>query len=316
MDAVIHATGPGKGSARPEEGVVERDGWPARSQVISRESSFVNQINQHGEDMKSYSVFLIVIAFLLGGCSKSDGPNSPSGQGQIRMSLIDAPAGYDAVNIVVTEVSVHKADADAGSGWVVLSSLTQTHNLLSLRNGVSAILAEKELDAGMYTQIRLKLGTGCNIVIGGVQTNLDVSANSDFMIVHPFTVTTNGTTGLTIDFDVARSIRVTDLAQFKLMPVCRAVDDDKAGSISGLVSPAPALSTIFTVAGSDTISVAADSASGNFKLMAVPAGTYAIRITPTQGAYRDTTISNVSVEAGRNTAVGTIELQQKSGFAQ
>jgi len=261
--------------------------------------------------MKSIIAVIIAAGLLLGGCSKSDGPSGPSGQGEIRMSLIDAPAGYDAVNIVVTEVSVHKADSDTSSGWIVLNNNTHTYNLLSLTNGVTAILAQTTLDAGMYTQMRLKLGSGCTVVVNGVQAALDVSANSDLRLVHPFTVTSNGTAGLTLDFDAAHSIHAFGLAQFKLVPVIRTVDDDNAGSISGTVSPALARATVSTVAGSDTIRVATDSASGTFKLMAVPSGTYSVFVTPSNTFYADTTIASVKVQGGANTSLGTISLRAR-----
>jgi len=53
---------------------------------------------------------------LIGGCS--DSPTEPSGPGQLRLIMVDAPAaGLEQVNIVVTRVEVHAAGSDAASGW-------------------------------------------------------------------------------------------------------------------------------------------------------------------------------------------------------
>ncbi len=229
--------------------------------------------------MKTLLAVSIAVTLACVGCAKSDNPSGPSGQGSIRMTMVDAPAAYGSVNIVVTEVSVHKAGSDTSSGWIVLNNSARTYNLLSLTNGSSSIIAESSLDAGMYTLIRLKIGAGSNVVIAGVQFALDVSSNSEVKLNHPFTVSANAMCALTLDFDASRSVQATGAAQFRLVPVIRCVSDDESGSISGTVSPALSRATISTVSGSDTLHAAADTASGAFKLMAVPTGTYSIKMS-------------------------------------
>jgi len=261
--------------------------------------------------MKTLLGVSIAVCVAILGCSKSDNPNGPSGQGTVRVTMIDGPAAFSSVNIVITEVSVHKAGSDTSSGWVVVNNSTRTYNLLSLTNGSASIIGESNLDAGMYTQVRLKIGAGSNVVVGGVQFALDVSSNSEVKLNHPFTVSANAVCGLTVDFDADKSVHVTGTTQFKLNPVIRCSDDDQAGSISGTVSPAFARATISTVSGSDTLRVAADSASGAFKLVAVPAGTYSVKITPSLPSYADTTIAGVQVTARQDRSLGTINLSPR-----
>ncbi len=260
--------------------------------------------------MKTRIALTIGLCLLL-GCSKSNGPTGPSGQGTIRLSMVDAPADYNAVNIVVTEVSVHQANADAGSGWVVLNNTSQTYNLLTLTNGSSALLAQTSLDAGTYAQVRLKLGAGSYVVVNGVQFMLDVSSSSECTVDHPFTASANATVGLTVDFNAARSIQASGVAQFKLVPSIRVVSDDDGGSISGTVTPSLAKPTVWTVSGSDTISVAADSSTGTFKLMAVPAGTYSVTVHPASTVYADTVIAGVQVTARQDKSLGAINLRTR-----
>jgi hypothetical protein len=263
--------------------------------------------------MKSTLTLLLVLALVMFGCSNSDNPaDTSSSQGEIRISLVDSPAGFDAVNIVVTEVSIHRANADSLSGWSVIDSTTRTFDLLKLRNGASGLLGAKRLDAGKYTQIRLKIGAGSNVVAGGVSMPLEVPGGlqSGLKLNHNFDIVANTTYELTLDFDASRSLRLTG-NQYRLSPVIRVAANITSGIISGSISPALARVVVWTTAGTDTLSAAADTVSGTFKLMAVPAGTYSIKVVPTLTTYRDTTITGVQVVAQQDKSLGVITLRPR-----
>jgi len=114
----------------------------------------------------------LAISLLLFNCTDSTSPET--GQGQLKLSMVDAPAGYDQVNIVVTRVEVHKSGADSNSGWFVLNNNSATYDLLTLRNGASVVLGNSSLDAGFYSQLRLIIGTGSNVVVNGVAYPLEI----------------------------------------------------------------------------------------------------------------------------------------------
>ena len=258
--------------------------------------------------MKTLLAFFISLCLLFGSC-ESDGPTGPPGQGTIRMSMVDAPASYTSINIVVTEVSVHRADEDTSSGWVVLNNSSKTYDLLALTNGSMAVIAEAPLYAGMYAQIRLKLGAGSYLVVNGVQFALDVSGNSECILDHPFTLSANSMIGLTLDFNAIHSVQPSGVTRFRLVPSIRVVSDDNQGSVSGTVTPPLAKPVLSTVSGPDTISTAANTSTGTFKLMAVPSGTYSIRIHPTASVYADTVITGVQVTSQQDKSLGAINLR-------
>ena len=114
--------------------------------------------------------------FFIFSCSDSTSPET--GQGQLKITMVDSPAGYDQVNIVVTRVEVHKSGSDSSSGWFVINNNTATYDLLLLRNGASVVLGNHSLDAGHYTQIRLIIGTGSNVVVDGVTYPLEVPSGA------------------------------------------------------------------------------------------------------------------------------------------
>lgn len=259
-------------------------------------------------------VLIVMILMFLGlsGCSESTTQNPTSLQGEIKVYVVDSPSDYDAVNIVVTEVSVHMTSTDTVTGWTVISDSLRTINLLNLTNGNFDILGTKMLDAGRYSQIRLKIGTGSNVVVNGQMYPLNIPSGdqSGLKLNHQFNIEANGLYELTLDFDASRSIHVTGNNQYQMRPVIRVVANYISGSISGVVSPSFAFAFVSTIAGSDTISTYANVENGGFKFMVLPAGIYALTIKSGVNTYRDSTITGISVVARQNTNIGTIALRQ------
>src|SRR5690349_8300913 len=200
------------------------------------------------------SVVLLVALFI--GCSKS--PSKPA-MGQVIMHMTDAPAAFDAVNIVVDQVAIHasggegdggepgdsletgepedstdtheadddstethRSDGDStethgsdgdssgvhSAGWEVLSHDTMTIDLLALRNGTTTQIGIGMVPAGHYTQVRLRLGHGSNVVVDGVAHALTVPSGlqSGLKLIGPFDVPAGGTVQVTLDFNAAQSV--------------------------------------------------------------------------------------------------------------
>ena len=112
------------------------------------------------------------------------------------------PADLDAVNIVVREVSVH-SEAD---GWVTINDSLRTFNLLTLTNGASVLLGSATLNPGHYTQIRLLLGEGSNVVVNGTAYPLVVPSGlqTGIKLIHEFTLEPSYTYELMLDFDASK----------------------------------------------------------------------------------------------------------------
>lgn len=254
---------------------------------------------------------LITSIAIIGGCANSSSPESS--QGQIKITMIDAPAAFDEVNIAVTRVEVHKSGADSTSGWFVINNVASVYNLLNLKNGASIILGNSSLDAGHYTQIRLILAFGSNIKVNGITHSLDVSSSTQtgLKLNHEFDILPNVTYELMLDFDAERSITLTGNNQYKLKPVIRLVPVITSGTISGKVNPINTKASILAIRGMDTVRTVADLTTGSFKLMALLQGTYNVKILSGNTAYNDKVINDVVVAAKQNTDLGTITLTPK-----
>jgi len=253
------------------------------------------------------------LAIGLTGCTKSNGPTS-SGEGTMQLKMVDRPANYDAVNIVIDSVDAHIAGSDSTSGWMSLNSSPGTYDLLLYTNGNFAVVGDAEMPAGRYSQIRLKLGSGSNVVVNGQTYPLTVASGfeSGIKLNVDATVQANATWTMTFDFDANQSVVQTGdsvRAEFMLKPVLRATAEGTSGFIAGVVLPITAQATVwgYSSAG-DTVSTNADVA-GAFELSLVPVGSYSLHIVSNNALYLDSTLTGINVNALATANVGTVILK-------
>src|SRR2546430_3562554 len=179
----------------------------------------------------------LLLAVAISGCSnKSTAP----GFGTISLKMTDAPGDFQEVNLEIIQVSAHlgaesAGETDSTSGWQVLRAESMNVDLITLRNGVFTTLALARVPAGHYTQIRLKLGAGSNVVVDGVTHPLTVPSGlqSGYKLVGSFDVPANGLLDLALDFDAARSVVLTGSGKYILKPTVRVLPVNTAGSITG-----------------------------------------------------------------------------------
>jgi len=254
----------------------------------------------------------LAAALLLAALSSCSSHPTSGTVGHVDVRLTDAPGDYEQVNLVVTGVSIHRGDDEDSGGWESLTlDSTTVFDLLELRNGVFAQLAEGDVPAGHYTQVRLLLGAGSNVVVGGTTYPLTVPSGmqSGYKLVGEFDVPAGGGVELTLDFDAARSIHRTGNGRYMLQPTVRVIVNQVAttGNIIGHLLPEGVAATAYAISGPDTVQTTVAGPDGRFDLAALLAGSYTVAIHPDAG-HRDTTIADVAVTAGSTTDLGDIEL--------
>ena len=260
------------------------------------------------------SIFILIgVSIFFYSCS--DNPTSPTRTGILQVSLTDAPASYDSVNIVIDSVQAHIANGDTLHGWYTLNSTPGTYDLKTLVNGVSTIIGKDTLPTGRYSQIRLFIGSGSYIVVSGqkylltipsgvqtgVKINVDANLQDGFLY------------NITLDFDAGMSIVVSGTPnnpQYSLKPVVRSGATATTGIISGVVVPGSVSASVWAKTGTDSSSTSTD-ATGGFKLIYLSSGTYSVHIIPDDTSYKDTTLTNVEVTAGSTKDIGNISLTAK-----
>lgn len=207
---------------------------------------------------KQFLVFnLIIFANLLIGCGGGGGGGSEStGTGTLSLALTDSSTvKYSAIYVTIDEVQVNKKDSSSNgnSGWTTVATPEQTYNLLKLVNGLTAVLGDRELKAGMYRQIRLIIGRhpeSENNILGvphpfanyvilndGSDTIEELKVPSGFQtgakLVHNFRVLENSVVELVLDFDACRSVVETGNSKYLLKPTIKVIETDNKSTVYG-----------------------------------------------------------------------------------
>jgi hypothetical protein len=254
--------------------------------------------------------YLMILTLLIGflfftGCDTS---TEPGITGNFVLYLTDAPGEYDEVNISVEYVEVHKADG----GWITINNQPGTYNLLELTNGVTAVLGEAMLDAGKYTQIRLLIGEGSNVVLDGQQYNLFIPSGiqTGLKLVQAFEIEPDYTYELLLDFDAHRSVRrVGQSHEFILQPAYRLQSIATSGSIAGSVEPEGARAVVTVYENGEVVTTTyADEETGAYKIIHLPEGSYSLHFKAREEGYGEYTQNDVMVSVGETTTLGLVTL--------
>lgn len=136
--------------------------------------------------------------------------------GTLAIQVRDAPASWAAVTVTFSEVRAYPAGAGNGSGWIRLN-LTETRiDFLALGN-LTKLLALNRLAPGMYTQIRIVVSSVVGLLPSGSPVAMTVP-DGILKTTTPFAIRGGGTTTVTIDLDLAKSI-VQSNGQWIFSPV-------------------------------------------------------------------------------------------------
>ena len=255
----------------------------------------------------------ILFSFHFLGCgSSTQNPTTPNNMGTLKISLTDAPAAVDAVNITFSEVSAH-----IDGNWITLSDQAQTVNLLDFSNGKTTEIGSADVPVGQYTQIRLIIAEA-EVVVDGITHAMTVpsGAQTGLKLITQFTIVAGSTVELIVDFDVSRSVVTTgppsQPKSYRLKPTLRVISRAVTGSISGRVTNPQHLPVAYALAGSDTVtSTFIDQNSGEFMLAFLPDGSYTVSLRDTMDYSLE--MNDVQVTAGTDQALGELTLPSSSG---
>jgi hypothetical protein len=256
--------------------------------------------------------------FLLAGmlsCSKSGSDY----EGELYIKLVDAPATYESIHLLIQYVSIHRqgfAFAD-NLGWRVVNMGDEGEfDVLQLRNGNERSLVFSKVPVDKYDKIKLHFGF-CSVKVDGQEYKLTDSTDS--FIDYAFEIIEGKRLDLTFDFDVYRSVTPAG-NHYSLNPRFRIQQTDLSGSITGSVvdtsaPPIPIEAIISTNTGLDSVVTTNDPSTGSFQLTDLPEKTgssYDVTIVPVDTTiWRDTTVTGISVYRKQTTSIGTIVLRHR-----
>lgn len=228
---------------------------------------------------------LLTAILAINGCGGSGGAVGTGGTGTLRVHLVD---GSDP-DITRVDVNISEVSANIDGQWQVLTNTSQSFNLLDLVLN-AAVIGEKVLPTGNYTQIRLKVSsatvtdsTGVHqlVIPSGAQSGIKVNVN--------FGLNEQEVTDLLLDFNVRESITRQGNGTYLLHPVIRATVMVQSGTVTGTASNTSglvqgAVVTATYVAGDEyplgtVVNSTSTLSDGTFKMWALLPGTYNFHVT-------------------------------------
>lgn len=233
--------------------------------------------------------------------------------GTLTVLLTDAPFPADLVEsafVTIDSVVIHAKHTDE---FITLSNDPTEYDLMELRNGATALLADLDIPTGEYNQIRLYVNNSEASVIlsGGTTAPLTVTSGEESGLkinVLPHLSVEAGTTGeVLLDFDVSKSFTMlgehrgqVGTAGFHFRPVVRAVNLATAGRIKGTVTGAYYGTLIVdaqvSVINPDSVfATTFTDTSGAYAFIGLPVGTYTVEAAAF--GYNSKTESGVEVDA-------------------
>lgn len=283
--------------------------------------------------MKRISMLaLALLAFFIWACQKelSGDVSKQASKQQLNLFLTDDPALFDSVLIDIQAVRV-RVDTCSSSGqddngasgnlddddsceiWLNLTIRPGLYNLLQLRNGIDTLLASGSVPAGKVEKVRILIGNNSYLVKDSIRYPLHLPVGNKAEIElkmkgDDWDHFGGNSSRVWLDFDVARSIVKVRNGQFYLIPVIRPFVVKKTGVLEGKVQPMAALPVISVYNSSDTAYAIPDK-NGSFKIRGLKEGSYTMFVNASNG-YADTTLNNLSVLAGRETKLNTINLHK------
>ena len=190
-------------------------------------------------EIKPFFSVLIILAVLavLGVIYwiPTEQPQQSLGTGTLKLYLCDAP--LDAENVIGVYITINEIQYHRDGQWVACEEFQgpQTHNLLELTEGKSALLGEFTLHAGNYTQIRFmldirekgsdKTSPGCYIEFADNSTEplfVPSGGQTGYKAIGYFAVPVDGTVEVTADFDARKAVVVAG-SSYILKPTIKLI---------------------------------------------------------------------------------------------
>ncbi len=272
-----------------------------------------------------FALITILSAGLLAGCNDltedlDQGKEKGNGKGTVVVKITDAPFPADMVaeaNVTIDWIKLLKNDGndnDSLSSVLIELEDIMTVNLLTLSNGVTEILAETDVPAGTYKEIRLHI-TDAGIMLkdstvfdlkvpGGDASGLKIKIKPALEIVEDMT------SEVLLDFDVSRSFVLRGnmkhgydkVVGFIFKPVVRAVASAVTAEIYGTVTDTTdaiienALLTLLS--GTDTVTTALTDSIGLYRIIGILPGEYSL--TCEKDSFVTQTVTELDVSSGES----------------
>ncbi len=241
------------------------------------------------------------------------------GKPNLTVLVTDGPFPYSEVAaalITIDRVDIKgNPDGTGSAKQATIHDIPMTLDLMGLRNGLTDILSELDIEPGEYKEARLIISEGALLLKDGRELKMTVpsgdSSGLKIKIRPSLTVVTELSTDLLFDIDLSRSFKLKRngngvIQEAKFEPKVRAANLTTAGTISGTVKDdetdlpvAGAWVTLTSTDGTDEASSVTE-ANGTYTVIGLdPSLTYTVSVSAE--GYVESTQTDVVVVLGNVT---------------
>ncbi|WP_026967379.1 DUF4382 domain-containing protein [Algoriphagus terrigena] len=261
---------------------------------------------------RTKNLLLLIFLLLIWSCKDFD--DSP--KALVNIVLIDAPAQWDSVIVEIQGVELdfvpNGRDGEIQKIFLPYEPGDKEIDISQLVGGVALPVARSEMHLGQITGITLRLGPANALYLDEDRYPLELpGGNTDYSQPLLVDLENGFSYDLIIDFDLEKSIRVTDPDPLTLYfnPTIEAFTGIGRGDLAGITSPAELQPVIYAIKDQDSVSTHTNT-SGNFQFRLEP-GSYTVYINPKDSKYLADTLLNVSVVSGKTTTLERITLEKR-----
>ncbi len=237
--------------------------------------------------------------------------------GTLVVKLTDAPFPIEMIDsamVTITKVEIRKKSEgeELGNPYITVMDEDRSFNLLELRNGVSAVLVELDIEPGNYDLVRLYVDEASISVKDHDTYNMKVPSGSQTGIkifIKPEIHVAGGlSTELLLDFNVEKSFLLqgnmkspAGIKGFHFKPVIRAVNNTTAGIIEGVVDYEDSLlADVYVWIAQDTMVTSAFTDTlAYYAMPGIPAGFYSV--SAGKEGFDTVTVEGVEIVEGNLT---------------
>lgn len=201
----------------------------------------------------------------------------------------------------------HSEDCEV---WDTLQISAGVYDLLQFRNGVDALLASGDIPRGEIKAVRLTLGNNNSVVVDSISYPLTLPGSNKVTVkIDDIETVSSGNLQLHLDFDLSNSIVQLNGNHFELRPFIKPFNENKSGRVEGRVLPKDAKAIVTLTGNLDTL-VAIPGKDGEFKIRGIRSTQFDLHFKATAAGYRDSTISNITINPGQEIKTGTVTLRR------
>lgn len=167
-------------------------------------------------------VFGLAAIVLLAGCSQPEynpgtNPGTNAQTGRVVFSITDAAADLESVSSIYVTIDKIEVQKQGGT-WVTVSSTSKTYDLIKLKAEDShALLADVELEEGLYNQMRLEISEVMVVDASGERKARLPSG--ELKVIGDIEVRKGTTSTASFDFIADESLHVTGEGTYVMIPV-------------------------------------------------------------------------------------------------